>query len=117
VPTPRRSRSVLTISSRSWVRQWWRQTSPDGTTSDESTATIGTATTAAVPIAVQAQSEDPAGARASTRGLLVAGPIRQPRGRGLELAGRRHVGVVLLELAPLGDDRVHRGLGVGRELE
>ncbi len=61
---------MLPISSRSWVRQRWRQTSPDGAASEESTAAIGTATTAAIPIAAQAQSEDPPIARTSTRRYL-----------------------------------------------
>ena len=46
--------------------------------------------------------------------LFVTGSISQfDRGR-LELARSTHVDVVLLERPPLGEDRMHRRLGVGR---
>src|SRR5687767_12814388 len=109
-PTPISSVRVFHTTPGSWVRHKCAQISTAGVRHAASRASSGSATTRAMPAAA---SVPPPACRVW---LLVADPIAEPRGGGLEFAGGRHVDVVLAEGAPAADDRVRFGLRVDGEL-
>src|SRR5690606_2914831 len=107
----------------------WRQTSASGWMKAELTTSTGISTSVANSKAIRRQRSrriaETAKAPlcgASTRyampsaciNSLVARPVHQPDGGGLQLAGLGDVDQVVLELAPARDQRVRLVGGVGR---